>query len=404
MGQTIAEFETAHPGVKVKQEGIAWGALSQKLTAALATGDVPDIIHLQPFMAASLHQKKLLVPIDDVVQSIGPSDIYPAVRDLQLFDGHYYGIAYAVGTTYFAYRKDWAQEKNLAVPATWNDYLAFVRALTEDTNHDGQVDRYGVILPGGAPFFMDQFTVELIASNGGRLFDPQGRPTFTEQPVIETLRFWKELVKYAPPDWTSEDYAAQFRSFAAGRGATVPVTYARAARQIEKDAPQIADPEHFAVMLQPVGPSGKESYATIDCEPWAILAASKNVDAAKEFLKAYYRRASYLRFTSQVPIHLTPITKSLAESPDYLTLPAVKKWKPWQDKSFEVMSNGRTRPIFLAEDDDRNLPFLLELQGSRVLTDMVLAVTVEGRTPERAAADAQKKAEDLITKLGYKKW
>ena len=351
-----------------------------------------------------MHQKGLLAPIDDVIASIGPEDIYPAVRDLQLFEGHYYGIAYAVGTTYFAYRKDWAAEKNLTIPTTWQEYLAFVKALSADTDGDGSVDRFGVILPGGAPFFMDQLTVELIASNGGRLFEDNGRPTFTEKPVIQTLEFWHELAKYAPPDWTSEDYVAQFRSFAAGRGASVPVTYARAARQISQDAPQIADPDHFAVMPQPVGPSGSTSYATIDCEPWVIFSGSKNIELGKEFLKAYYERSNYLNFVSQVPIHLTPITKSLAESREYLDLPFVKKWTPWQDLTFEMMRDNRTRPIFLAQEKDRTLPFLMELQGSRVLTDMVMAVTVEGMTPEKAAAAAQTKAEGLIENLGFRKW
>lgn len=404
LGEIAAEFEVTHPGVTVQLEGIAWGALSQKLTVALSTGDVPDIAHLQPFMAASLHQKGLLMPIDDVIGELNAADIYPAVRDLQFFDGHYYGIAYAVGTTYFAYRKDWAAARGLPVPDTWRDYLAFVKALTEDSDHDGKIDRYGVILPGGSPFFMDQFTVELVASNGGRLFDPNGRPTLTEKPVLETLEFWRELVKYAPPDWTSEDYAAQFRSFAAGRGATVPVTYARAARQIEKDAPQIADPEYFAVMTQPLGPSGKTSYSTIDCEPWVILSGSKNADLAKEFLKAYYKKDNYLKVVSQVPIQLTPIIRSLAEGSDYLDLPFVKKWKPWHAEALQMMREGRTRPIFLAEEDDRVLPFLMEVQGSRVLTDMVLAVAVEGQAPEQAASEAQKKAEELITRLGFRKW
>lgn len=398
--EIIQKFEQRYPGIKIEHETISWNDLSKKLTAALATGDVPDLVHLEPFMVSSLYEKKLLAPIDDVIKAIGEDDIYDSVKKLQYFDGHYYGIAYAIGTTYFSYRKDWSKEKGLNVPKTWNEYLNFVKTLTDKSKN-----RYGVILPGGSPFFVDQLTAELVASNGGYLFEPNGKPAFTNKKVVEVLAFWKELSKYASPEWTSESYIAQFRSYAMGTGATVPVTYARASKQIDKDAPAGAnDPEHFAVMIQPVGPSGNKSYATIDCEPWSIFASSKAINEAKEFLKFFYQKENYLRYTLQVPIHLTPILRSVAESKEYMENDFVKKWKPWQETSLTMIRENRVRPILLTKDYEKDLPFLMELQGSRILTDMVLAVTIEGKSPEAAAKEAQQKAEDLITKMGYKKW
>ena len=404
-GEIAHSFEVANPGVTIQFEAVPWGELTKKLTTALSAGDVPDLVHLEPFMVSSFQSKGLLVPIDDVVEAIGNKDIYPSVRDRDVFNGKHYGIAYALGTTYFAYRKDWAAEKKLQIPKTWNEYLAFVKALTEDTNGDGRIDRFGVTLPGGDPFFMDQLTGELVACNGGRLFDEKGRPTFTEKPVIEALQFWQDLAKYAPPDWTSEKYVDQFRSFAMGKVATVPVTYARASKQIDKDAPVgLNNPDHFAVMEQPIGPSGTESVASVDAEPWCILSSSKLIKEAKALLISFYRPENYVRFCSEVPIHLTPILASVAESKSYLDNPFIQKWKPWQDASFTMIKSGRVRPIFVVKDADMQLPFLMELQGSRILTDMVLAVTKEGKTPELAAKEAQAKAEAFITQLGYKRW
>lgn len=398
------KYTEQHPNVTIEWEAISWNALSEKLNTALSTGEVPDIVHLEPFMAASLYKKGLLEPMDDVIDGIGKNDIYPSVRDLQYFDGHYYGIAYAIGTTYFSYRKDWADEKGLQVPTTWNDYISFAKKL-EDKDKTGKVNHYGVILPGGSPFFVDQLFTELVASNGGRMFAPTGQPTFTEKPVLEALEFYKQLSQLSPPDWTSEEYGTQFRTFALGKGATVPVTYARASKQIDKDAPNgTNDPEHFAVMEQPVGPSGKKSIATIDCEPWAIFKSSTVKPEAKDFLKFFYQKENYLKFCTQLPIHLTPILKSDAESPEYLNNAFIKKWKPWQDMSLKMLNEGRVHPIFLAENDDRELPFLMEIQGSRIITDMILQVTKEGKEPLAAATEAQKKAESLIEKLGYKKW
>ena len=81
------EFERTHPGVSVEIESVPWGALSSKLTTAVGAGGLPDIAHLEPFMFSSMQSKNLLEPLDDVISSLNPDDIYPAVKDLQLFDG-----------------------------------------------------------------------------------------------------------------------------------------------------------------------------------------------------------------------------------------------------------------------------------------------------------------------------
>jgi multiple sugar transport system substrate-binding protein len=395
-----AEFERTHPGVHVELESIAWGALSSKLTTALAAGSPPDVAHLEPFMVSSMQSKNLLEPIDDVISALNPDDIFPAVKDLQMFNGRRYGIAYGMGITYFAYRKDVADRKGLEVPQTWDEYNTFIKSMGSDAGTTANV-----LLPGGDPFFIDQLTVELLSANGGRLFDQNNRPLFTDSHFIEVLRFYKALAQSAPSDWLNETYIDQFRHFATGRGLNVPVTYARAANQIDVDAPKgTNDPNHFAVMPQPVGPSGSTSYATLDAEPWVIFQASTSKELAKDYLKLFYRHDLYQRFCLTVPMHLTPIFRSLAESPNYLNNPIIRKWQPWQDQEMQFIREKRVRPIFITEDADLQRPFLLELQGSRILSDLVFAVAKDGQDPDVAAKTAQTKAEDLIERLGYRRW
>lgn len=403
--EIIKDFEDENPGVQVEYEAINWNALNEKLTTALAAGDVPDLTQLEPFQVYSLYSKGLLEPIDGVIEAIGENDIYSSVRDLQFYDNHYYGIAYAIGTTYFSYRKDWANEKGLNVPTNWADYINFVKSLTEDTNGDGIIDHYGAILPGGSPMFMDVLFAEMLRSNGGQMYDEKGKPTFTNKEVVETLRFIAEVSKYAPQDWTSEAYVDQFRTLATGKVSNVLVTFARAIKQIEKDAPiGINNPDHFAVMEQPVGPSGKISSSTIDCEPWVIFKSSKLKDQAKKFLLKFYQKDNYLKYCSQVPIHLTPILKSIAESPEYTNNPLISKWKSWQDNSIKMLNENRVKPKLIVKDSDLKLPFLMEMEGSRIISDMIISVAKDNVSPEDAALDANKKAEQLIEKLGYKKW
>ncbi len=70
-------------------------------------------------MVAQLYSRDLLLPIDDVIDQIKKEQndtIYEGVLNLQYYKGSHYGIAYAVGTTAFAYRRYVADKLGLTVP------------------------------------------------------------------------------------------------------------------------------------------------------------------------------------------------------------------------------------------------------------------------------------------------
>lgn len=48
--------------------------------------------------------------------------------------------------------------------------------------------------------------------------------------------------------------------------------------------------------------------------------------------------------------------------------------------------------------------YLMEILGSGILKDMVMEATKEGVPAEKAAANAQKRAEELLKQKGYAKW
>ena len=397
--EVMNDFSKANPGIKMEEEGVPWGQLNQKLVAGLAAGDVPDLVHLEPFMAASLYRRGQLEPLDDIYSAIGLDDVFPAVRDLQLFDGHRYGIAYGVGCTYWAVRKDLLSQAGLATPKTWADFIAAAATLTE-RDAAGTVTRYGVMIPGD-PFFIDQLSCELIASNGGQLIDSSGNPNFEQRPVVEMLEFWRDMAQYAPPNWSSSTYLEQFRLLAAGRVSMVPVTYARALKNIEADAPEgTGNADVFGFIPSPVGPSGRFGFTTLDCEPWAILKAARHGDVARRFLVFLYEQTNYVRFCQTVPIHLTPIRISAATSEEYQNTPFVSRWHEWQDRVITMLKSPYALPILFNRPEDRNVPYLMELNGERVITDAVLAVAVDHKPAAAVAHEAQEKANAILKRLG----
>jgi len=402
--QIINDFEKLHPDITVKQEALAWGDLEAKLTAALAAGAPPDASHGQAVTCASFYAKGLLRDQEDIASAIGRDNIWEAVRRQCLHDGKYFGIPHSAATSLLIYRKDVFRQKGLKPPETWDDFIKVAEALME-RDASGRVTRHGLSLPG-VGLFINILVGELTKTNGGRLFDlSTGRPTFTEKPVVEVLDFYKKLsATVLPPGWLGHGYLDTFANLATGKAAMLYQGYGRGAGYIERYAPkEMADPEHFGVMLKPRGPSGKETAAQIDAEPWMIFKNAKYPEEAAEFLKFFFKEDNYIKYLHTVPIHLLPTLKSVRVSPAYQANDMVRKWKEWQDMQYRYFDTGQAKPTLIVEWDDLRLPFGLEILGSGIVPDMVTDA-VRGMPSAQAAAKAQARAEELITKLGHKRW
>ncbi len=349
LNEMAAAYEKTHPDVSIKIEGLAWGDLEKKLTAALAAGAPPDAAHGQPITCVSFAAKGLLRPVEDLADSLGKDNIVDAFRGL----------------------------------CRW-------------------LVRYGLTMTG-APLFINIGVGELLKTNGGRLFDDQGRPTLTSKPVIELLDFYKKLNGVLPPGWTGHGYLDTFANLANGKAAMLYQAYGRGAGYIEKYAPkEIADPEHFAVADKMVGPSGKSPAAQLDCEPWMVFRDAKGASEAVDFLKFFFKDENYVPYLHSVPIHLLSIKKSTTKNPKYADNAMIAKWRPWVDMQEKYFKNDWIKPVLVTDWDDMKKPYLLEVMGSGILVDMVFDA-VKGMPSAEAAAKAQKRVEELLVQTGYLK-
>ncbi|WP_213741737.1 sugar ABC transporter substrate-binding protein [Bradyrhizobium sp. dw_411] len=405
MNEIIAKFEKENPGIKVIQEAVGWADLDKKMQTALASGALPEASHGQTYIERSLAAKGLLRPLDDVVASIGEDDIFDVVKklDYNTKEKKYYGLAHAVGADLIVYRKDFLREAGIPeqAPKTWREWLDQLKKLTVDTPKG---KRYGLTLAGQG-FWANEDLYMWVGSNGGRLFADNGRPTFTEKPVLETLEFWKELSDCCvPPDWLSQDYLGSVADVAVGKAAMV-MSWGRASGYFEQYAPDQVKNNEFGVFnVKPLGPNGKEFLTQFDCEPWMIFKDSKNPEEAAAFLKFFFRPDNYLTYVKSVPIQLFPITKSMQSNPGYQALPEIQKWKFWVEAQKNIIQSNEPKPLLITRWQDLDLPFIAEIAGSGILSDMVIDVMKNGKTPLESATRAQKRAETLIGQLGYANW
>ena len=397
---SIAEFERRFPGFKVRQQPLAWGDLNTKLLAAIAAGSPPDLTHLNPFMTASLYTKGLLRPMDELIRALGEKDIHEATQKLQYFDGRYYGVTHAMGGIYIAERRDLREQKGLKPPQTYADLVDLAAALTEEGT------RYGLTMPGEKLYIGFSFPAEWLASNGGSWVDPTTwRPRLASRAMVETLQFLRRLNPFMPPSWSGQKYLDTLAALATGKVAMAYLSGARTIGYVERYAPEgMRDPEHFQPMFRPHGPSGQTGVSALDGENWTVFSQSKYPQEAFEFLRIFYKREHYMKYCHSVPIHLTPIFKSMIDDPEYLAHPRIRKWRSWHDAMITGLREHRFLPIGFSRPDDKLLPFLAELDGSGIVADMVIAAMVGGADPDAAAVRAQQRAEELLTQLGFKRW
>ena len=177
VAEIVKRFEATRPGVKIEAEALSWNDLEGKIMAALAAGSPPELSHGQPVTCAALQSKNLLLPLDDVVKAVGEDNIWARYKKICVVDGKWYGVVHASGTSLMIYRKDLAKKLGIEPPKTWDDFVKIAEKLTIDENKDGKPEIYGLTMPGDN-LFINILVGEMMAANGGKLFDEKNRPLF----------------------------------------------------------------------------------------------------------------------------------------------------------------------------------------------------------------------------------
>ena len=401
----IARFEAKNPGIRIETEALAWGDLEGKIMAALAAGAPPELSHGQPITCAALAEQGMLLPLNDVVAAIGEDNLWDQIKRVCRSGDDYYGLVHAAGTSLLIYRKDLAEQHGVEQPETWAELVEAAKALTLDTDGDGTVDVYGMTIPGDN-LFVNIITGELIAANGGVLFDESNRPQFTSPQMAEVLQLWQDLAEAMPPGWEGHGYRDTFTNMYGGKAAMMFAGYGRGASLIEQYAPEdMRDTDHFDVWIKPRGPSAERTAVQVDEEPWMLFKDAENPEEAKQFLAFFYEDDNYLEYIQSVPIHFFPITRSLREAEAYQQTPMIQRWSSWLEAQEYYLANDLAKPTLVVDYQDlETKPYLMEILGSGIIRDMVMEVVLEGVPVAEAAESAQARAEELIQMRGYAEW
>ncbi|NOZ28112.1 MAG: ABC transporter substrate-binding protein [Chloroflexi bacterium] len=182
--------------VDVQFQG-AYGELVQKLQAALAANEVPDVVLLDSPFVVLFAKDGVLVPLDDFVADPDTGlDIDNMLSGL-ISDCYYQEKLYALplmrSTPLLYYNRDMFKEVGLPdrVPDTWDEFREFSKVLTKE--EDGQIVRQGVSFTMGRTSAHWYFQAA-IYSFGGEVSDEDFNILLEEPEAVAAAQFWQDLV------------------------------------------------------------------------------------------------------------------------------------------------------------------------------------------------------------------
>ncbi|UPZ33406.1 extracellular solute-binding protein [Streptomyces sp. LRE541] len=183
----VEGFEAAHPDIEVKVQIQEWDGIGEKVTAALASSDAPDVIETGNTQVAQFAQSGGLLDLSDKVGELGGKDWLKGLAEPGAYDGKQYGIPYYAANRVVIYRTD-LFEKAGVDPAALKTRDQWV-AATKKLNTGGT---QGIYLPGQNWYTLAGF----VWDEGGDLATESGgkwKGSLDTPEALRGMEFYQEL-------------------------------------------------------------------------------------------------------------------------------------------------------------------------------------------------------------------
>jgi multiple sugar transport system substrate-binding protein len=384
----IAQFEAAHPGVKVNFEPTSDEGYPAQMAAAYASGEVPDIVtHIPSFAVASYFDKGLVEPFDDVIKAIGPEKYYPnANKTYEIKPGTFTGTG--IGNTAadnFWVRKDLMEKAGIdQIPRTWDEMRAALKKM-----QGGGI--YGAPLPFARNSATAFVVTTLIHGAGGQMFTPDLQVAIASPETEHALEFYKSLKEYCPPGATNYSWGEMITGFVSG--ATATGYYAgRVLVNVNNQNPAIAD--KITCTLYPTISKDVPQGSVNDFPSVFIPKGTKNLDLAKKFAASLFDPEGYIKQLLAAPGHVLPVLKTIGENPTYLADPIIKKYP----KEVELMTVSAAAGYNLGFESAKHKPNTksVDIIASEALSEMVQRVALNNENAKVVIGETAKKLETIM--------
>ncbi|MDD9271727.1 ABC transporter substrate-binding protein [Paenibacillus sp. GCM10023248] len=357
--KTIADYEAAHPNVKIERTFISFADIKNKLLLGAAGNQVPDIVWIdnpdhQAFAAAGI-----LADITKEVGEWGQADKYfSGPWSSTMYKGKNYGVPVGSNDLALYYNVDMLKAAGVNPPKTWDELKEAAKKLTKP-------NVYGFAMTAVKTEEGTFQFLPLMYQSGSDI------PTFDSAGTIEAAQLMKDMISggYMSKEVINQKQSDTVVQFSTGKVAMMingpwQIPLLRKEGKVNWDVVEL--------------PINKQGGTILGGENWAITAASKHKDISFDIIK----------FANE-PDRLKEFTKAAGRLPsreDYLMDPF------WQDdKQMKVFADAMK--VAKARAYGPSYPKI-----SEAIQNMMQEVITGAKTPEAAVKDAGVKINPLLQK------
>ncbi|GAA3446561.1 extracellular solute-binding protein [Planomonospora venezuelensis] len=360
------EYEAAHRGVDLDIQIQAWDGIGERVTAALASTDAPDVIEVGNTQVAQYAASGGVKDLTDKVSDLAGSDWIPGLAQPGNIDGRQYGVPWYAANRVVVYNKELFAEAGIeAPPRTRDEWLEITAKLNEGGNQ-------GIYLTGQTWYALAGF----IWDEGGDLAVKDGdrwKGALDSPQALAGMDFYKRLQALGKgPKDADEANPPQHEVFAQGKVAQMINVPGGAARVLEVEPGMKGKMGFFPI---PGKTADKPGAVFTGGSDLIIPEASKNQDAAYEVVKALAGE----KFQ-------TDLAKTMNFVPNRASLAHVLDADEGTAAMARGAAAGRATP---------NTPNWAAVEATSVIKQYMTAV-LTGKDP---AAEARKASETITTTL-----
>jgi multiple sugar transport system substrate-binding protein len=191
----IKDFEKTYPWITVKYEAVDWDTLHEKFTVQVSSNDSPDIATLDMTWIPTFASNGLLANLSEIsggeMNGQPISDQYTQGGvEAMTYDGNIVTMLFDFDVYALFYRTDVFKKNGVDVPTTWEEWKAAAAAIAEDTDGDGECDKYCLEVDGET-FHWSQ----ILYQNGGTILNGDNtQAAFNSPQGVEAVEFYKSFL------------------------------------------------------------------------------------------------------------------------------------------------------------------------------------------------------------------
>lgn len=331
----LAEYEKNNPGIKFEVTSAQNDPYKEKIKVTIGTDDAPDIF----FSWAGEFTERFIR--EDLVMDLTPylekdtewkdSLMASQVAEYTTDDGMVYGIPFRLNAKMFFYNKDLFTKHNVAVPATWDEFISACK--TFDSAGVTPL-AYGNKAQWPSSHYIGTLNQMLVNKETRYQDYNPAKAEFTDPGYLEALKRYEELIPYFSKGANGMEHDMSRGTFAQGSAAMIYVELVEIP-YLEADNPDL----NYGMFKFPtVEGEGDTETLTGAPEGFCISSKTKHAEESIAFLKWFLgpevgaEQATEIGwFNASLGIDKEVESETLVEA--YNVISGAEAMEPWFDNA-----------------------------------------------------------------------